>query len=1038
MSASFGNKLIGRSSLSAPGYISGVTSSNYSIRGNPLPQDTLQELNVSKDPFGQAPFGYVPGRGRGATGFAGGVSRDDTVDDRGDYSETNYDEFSGYSEGLFRDSEYDEEDRHADLVYDQIEQRIDTRRRSRREAKLKNELSKFRAEKPTIVQQFADLKRGLANVTLEEWDSIPDIGDYTLKVKQKKPSSVSLAPDSLLVQAHASTQMVGSIDPSGDIGGGTTTPIGLGLQTPFGLQTPLGLRTPLGLSTPLMGGSTTTFGGYRTSLAGRQAPSLNDLGEARGTVLSVKLDKVMDNVSGQTVIDPKGYLTDLNSMPISTDAHIADVKKARLLLRSVIQTNPQHAPGWIAAARLEELRGKLQAARELIAQGCINCPKNEDIWLEAARFEKPVDAKAILANGIKQIPQSVKLWQEAANKESDIKTKKIVLRKALQFIPNSVKLWKEAISMEEPEAARIMLTRAVECVPQSVEIWLALARLSSYADAQKVLNEARKQVPTSVEVWISAAKLEETHGNLEMVEKIITRAVTNLSSKGVNFDREHWLKFAEESEKTSYKQTCIMIVKVTMSIGVESVNRARIWLEDAEGALSRGCVETARSLYTNCLQFLRGFEKGWISLAQLELHHGTSSSLDELLCNAVKDCPGSEALWLMAAKQKWLSRDVNAARQLLSNAFTHVENKEAVSLAAVKLERETGEFERARVLLQQARLRCNNSVKVWIQSIQLERFLQEYDRSMELVRDALRIHPNCDKLWMIYGQLHLEKSPEDVPEAIKQFEEGLKHCSNCIELWLCAAEIYLTEKNYNRARAVIEEARFKNPKQDLLWLFAVRLEKACSGVPNTFEFQLENNSSVPNLKIAHHMMSRALQECPKSGVLWSEAIFLEPTNSRNAKSVCALNQCENDPYVILAIAKLFWANGKLAKARRWMNRTVTLNSKFGDAWGAYFLLELALGNDATRTEVIKNCTKCAPNAGIDWNRVVKKPCHWTLSYPEKLRVFAEHYFGKYLLSENCKVAIGEDVQNLLYGRQTTSENKNSLKTINEITPETHA
>jgi hypothetical protein len=33
------------------------------------------------------------------------------------------------------------------------------------------------------------------------------------------------------------------------------------------------------------------------------------------------------------------------------------------------------------------------------------------------------------------------------------------------------------------------------------------------------------------------------------------------------------------------------------------------------------------------LQFLRGFEKGWISLAQLELHHGTSSSLDEVLCN---------------------------------------------------------------------------------------------------------------------------------------------------------------------------------------------------------------------------------------------------------------------------------------------------------------------------------------------------------------------------------------------------------------------
>lgn len=42
---------------------------------------------------------------------------------------------------------------------------------------------------------------------------------------------------------------------------------------------------------------------------------------------------------------------------ISTDANIQDIKKARLLLRSVTQTNPQHAPGWIAAARLEELSG---------------------------------------------------------------------------------------------------------------------------------------------------------------------------------------------------------------------------------------------------------------------------------------------------------------------------------------------------------------------------------------------------------------------------------------------------------------------------------------------------------------------------------------------------------------------------------------------------------------------------------------------------------------------------------------------------------
>jgi len=64
---------------------------------------------------------------------------------------------------------------------------------------------------------------------------------------------------------------------------------------------------------------------------------------------------------------------------------INDVKKARLLLKSVRETNPNHPPAWIASARLEEVTGKVQAARNLIMKGTEVCPKSEDVWLEAAR-----------------------------------------------------------------------------------------------------------------------------------------------------------------------------------------------------------------------------------------------------------------------------------------------------------------------------------------------------------------------------------------------------------------------------------------------------------------------------------------------------------------------------------------------------------------------------------------------------------------------------------------------------------------------------
>ena len=42
-----------------------------------------------------------------------------------------------------------------------------------------------------------------------------------------------------------------------------------------------------------------------------------------------------------------------------------------------------------------------------------------------------------------------------------------------------------------------------------------------------------------------------------------------------------------------------------------------------------------------------------------------------------------------------------------------------------------------------------------------------------------------------------------------------------------------------------------------------------------------------------------MQECPSSGILWAESIFLEPRPQRKTKSVDALKKCEHDPHVLL-------------------------------------------------------------------------------------------------------------------------------------------
>lgn len=81
-----------------------------------------------------------------------------------------------------------------------------------REAQEQAEISKLRAEKPKIQQQFADLKRGLSAVTDAEWDSIPEVGNLTRK-KRRREERTYVVPDSILVGERTKTEFENSLDP---------------------------------------------------------------------------------------------------------------------------------------------------------------------------------------------------------------------------------------------------------------------------------------------------------------------------------------------------------------------------------------------------------------------------------------------------------------------------------------------------------------------------------------------------------------------------------------------------------------------------------------------------------------------------------------------------------------------------------------------------------------------------------------------------------------------------------------------------------
>jgi pre-mRNA-processing factor 6 len=123
-------------------------------------------------------------------------------------------------------------------------------------------------------------------------------------------------------------------------------------------------------------------------------------------------------------------------------------------------------------------------------------------------------------------------------------------------------------------------------------------------------------------------------------------------------------------------------------------------------------------------------------------------------------------------------------------------------------------------------------------------------------------------------------------------------------------------------------------------------------------------------------MARALQECPSSGVLWAEAIFMESKPQRKTKSVDALKKCEHDPQVLLAVAKLFWAERKTQKCREWLMRTVKLEPDLGDAWIYFYKFELIHGTPEQQEDVKNRCVQAEPKHGDIWCKYSKNMDYW--------------------------------------------------------------
>lgn len=118
-----------------------------------------------------------------------------------------------------------------------IDTRMDERRKEYREKRLREEIERFRRERPKIQQMFTDLKRGLTTVSVNEWEALPEVGDFRTR-KQRgfaRAERYTPVPDSVLAKGLADSGLQGgniALDPREQMYGGLTTPAGV--STPAG------------------------------------------------------------------------------------------------------------------------------------------------------------------------------------------------------------------------------------------------------------------------------------------------------------------------------------------------------------------------------------------------------------------------------------------------------------------------------------------------------------------------------------------------------------------------------------------------------------------------------------------------------------------------------------------------------------------------------------------------------------------------------------------------------------------------------------
>ena len=705
----------------------------------------------------------------------------------------------------------------------------------------KNELinlKRKRNEQPTIRQAFSALKNDLKTLSQSDWESIPEIKDFTIK-KRKIERYIPITDSEIMAALND-----------------TIVPL---------------------------------------KEEKEKETTIENVGKAKNSILKMLIDKIGEEKGEKNSVDRLSYLTELNTLnkdnvvnPLNSFEGVQDMKKAKLLLNNLITTNPENPLSWISAARLELMDNELQKARELLSKAIEKIKDSEELWIEYSRLydNDPVKAKYILNQGIIYLPKSEKLYFELIKIEKNDNEKKKILKKCLfEEIPTSEILWKMLIELEKnnKEIYKRLLIKCTEYFPKSINNWILLSKECNYEEGKEFLLKAIKLNEDSWHIRMFYLFFEEKENKdiqnkEDILTKIFNKAIDDFKDKEKT--NEELISFACEAEKNN----CLLSNKIIINYTLKNYFIKTTYkktkatfkkiIEDIKSQEFK-YIFTIKQIYISLLKLNDNkdielwvkyidFIKTNISINEVE------NIFKEAINKATKDV-FKETFYLLYAKILKENNEIDKAIDLLIEGYKKI-NKENILFALVKLYDIKKSFNESISLLEKEKedKKNKNNHEIYIDLIKEYINIENIEKALLECDEGIKKFKNIDEFYLLNTDLLLLKKINNEEEKNKNLElaanilrNGIKLIPESYKLYIKLSDVLFQIKQYNQARAILDKGIFIKNNENCALLYKEQI-------------LLENK--IGNKNVAKNLLYKALKKFKNTK---DENIFQEIENELN-------------------------------------------------------------------------------------------------------------------------------------------------------------